>query len=105
MKDLKTTKALVQAILEKDHMARNSDNYLYSKVIQHFDEEYNTDILNMPVHSFLIMGCDNVPVPPFESVRRSRQKVQAECPWLAASEDVAEFRFENEKEFREFARG
>lgn len=41
----------------------------------------------------------------FESVRRTRQKVQAECPWLAACPKVGEYRAENEQAYREFARG
>lgn len=108
MKDLKTTKALVQAILEKDHMARNSDYILYLRVLQTISEQRNdvVPLKALTVVEFLaILTKANCPYPGFETVRRSRQKVQAECPWLAASEDVTEFRFENEKEFREFARG
>ena len=101
---LNTTKALVLSILESNTQARNSDSYLYLKVIEHFDKEYNTDFCNMPVIDFLNGGCD-IPVPPFESVRRSRQKVQAEFPHLSACDEVAFFRGENEELYREFARG
>lgn len=101
---LNTTKALVRSILEKNVQARNSDSYLYLKVIQHYDKEYCTDIGNMPIVDFLNGGCD-IPIPPFESVRRSRQKVQAEFPHLAAFGDIELFRSENEQAYRDFAIG
>ena len=103
-KRLNTTKELVKNILEKNPQTRNSDSYLYLKVIQHYDEEYNTDFSNMPVGEFLNGGCD-IKIPPFESVRRSRQKVQAECPALAASPEVQLFRTDNEQAYVDFARG
>jgi len=43
--------------------------------------------------------------PPFESVRRTRQKVQAEYPELAACKKVSDMRCEKEKEYRAFALG
>lgn len=101
---LNTTKALVKSILENNVQARNSDSYLYLKVIQHYDKEYNTDVCKMPVIDFLTGGVD-IPIPPFESVRRSRQKVQEENPYLAASDEIEIFRAENEQEYRAFARG
>lgn len=101
---LKTTKNLVKSILEQNKQTRSSDSYLYLKVIEHYGKEYNTDICSMPIIDFLNGGCD-IPVPPFESVRRSRQKVQAECPHLAASPEVEIFRAENEDVYRDFARG
>ena len=44
-------------------------------------------------------------LPVFESVRRSRQKVQAAHPELAACDEVAAFRDENEQKYRAYARG
>lgn len=104
MQDLKTTKALVTVILEQDEKARNSDSHLYFRVINTIAAKRNIDLTNIPVIDFLL-NLNQSPFPPFESVRRSRQKVQHECPWLAASPEVEEFRAENEHEFREFARG
>lgn len=102
-KSLKTTKAIVKSILETNKQARNSDSYLYLKVIDRFDEEYCTDVRNMSVVDFLTGMCD-IPIPPFETVRRTRQKVQAEFPHLAACADVALLRELNEEAYREFAR-
>lgn len=102
--NLKNTKALVTEILEKDVQARNSDSFLYFKVLHAIGEKINVDVDALPVTAFLLL-MDEFGFPPFESVRRSRQKVQAECPWLAACDRVKEFRAENEQDFREFARG
>ena len=104
MKDLKSTKALVQAILERDQRARNSDYYLYFVVIKTIAEKHKINLKEIPVTDFLL-NLHNSPFPPFESVRRSRQKVQEKFPHLAASAEVEEFRGENEEAFREFARG
>ena len=103
MNDLKSTKALVAKILEKDEQSRNSDSFLYFKVIHAVAEKINVDVDQLPVTAFLLL-MDDFGFPPFESVRRSRQKVQSECPWLAASDRVKEFRAENEWNYREFAR-
>lgn len=104
MQDLRTTKALVTSILERDRMARNSDSHLYLRVINTIADKNHIDLTKIPVIDFLL-NMSKSPFPPFESVRRSRQKVQHECPWLAASAEVEEARAENEHEYREFARG
>jgi hypothetical protein len=98
--NLNTTKALVKSILESNKETRNSDMVLYLEVVK----AKNPNALN---HTFgsVILWLDKYGIPPFESVRRSRQKVQAECPWLAASEKVQDFRAENEQTFKDFARG
>ena len=98
------TKALVQSILENDQKARNSDSYLYLRILKTIADEKGTDFSRIPVTEFL-QNMDQLGVPPFESVRRSRQKVQSECPHLAASDIVQVFRAENEQEYKDFARG
>lgn len=104
MKNLQNTKALVAKILEEDEKARNSDSYLYFRVIGILGQERDIDMNYVTVTAFLLNMAE-WGFPPFESVRRTRQKVQAECPWLAASPKVGEFRAENEQIYREFARG
>ena len=99
MNNLQNTKALVKTILEENEMTRNSDSLLYMEVLKRLDIK----LLDMTMYDFLNhMRALNA--PPFESVRRTRQKVQAECPWLAACPKVGEFRAENEQIYREFAR-
>ena len=51
-----------------------------------------------------LMKLEQKGFPAFETVRRSRQKVQATYPNLAATGAVGEFRARNEKVYREFAK-
>ena len=103
--NLRTTKALVKTILEEDQRARNSDNYLYSKVIEYIAEQKqlcpplsDIDILHYLLHM------KDYGFPPFESVRRTRQKLQAAFPELAASKAVADQRADNETDYRNFSK-
>lgn len=102
--ELKTTRARVLAILEQDERARNSDSFLYLRVIGMIAEEKGIDLDRMTVPDFLL-NMNTIPVPPFESVRRTRQMVQREFPELSANETVEGFRDAKETEFREFVRG
>lgn len=103
MYELNSTKALVNSILETDERARNSDSYLYLAVLGAIANREGIDLNKISVVDFL-RGLSNSPFPPSESVRRTRQKVQAECPWLAAQKRVKGFREAKEKKFRAFAR-
>lgn len=105
MSDLKSTKALVQSILEKNERARNSDYYLYYRVIKTIADKYNLDLALVSVTDFLLNTELSALFPPFETVRRARQKAQEQFPHLAACEKVSEYRAENEETFRRFARG
>lgn len=104
MTDLKTTTKLVKAILEDDERTRNSDSFLYLKCIEHIADQKGIDLFGISVPCFLV-GMSANGFPPFESVRRTRQKIQATYPELAACEKVAQMRKENEAAFLEFARG
>ena len=61
----------------------------------------NLDSISVP---FFLINLQGVEFPPFESVRRARQKLQAAFPHLAACEAVQGFRAENEMEVRAYAR-
>lgn len=102
MVDLKTTTGLVKAILEEDEKARNSDSYLYLRVLEEVGERQGIDPTHWTVHNFLLnmsdYGC-----PPFESVRRTRQKIQQTYPHLAACKKVEEQRMVNEDVYRAYA--
>lgn len=104
--NLKAIKGIVQMILEKSPKARNSDSFLYLKVLEYIASQKKDGFFldRIPVYEFL-MHRDEWGFPPFESVRRARQKIQSTCPWLAASAEVEQIRAENEHEYREFARG
>ena len=106
MKELNATKQLVTSILERDERARNSDSFLYLRVISYIADKNGIDLNRVPVTEFLLnMNTPPIKFPPFESVRRARQKAQAEYPHLAACDKVAGFRAENQGEYLAFARG
>ena len=104
MDNLKTTTALVKAILKQDERARNSDSFLYFRVLGVLGLKIGVNVHEMTVSDFLLnrVGYE---FPAFETVRRSRQKIQQENPELRACEKVEEFRAERETEFRSFALG
>lgn len=103
MKDLNSTKALVRAILERDQKARNSDSYLYLTVLNIIAKKEGINLNDITVIDFLL-NLHRSPFPPFESVRRTRQKIQEKNPDLCACETVSEYRAENEVAYLEFAR-
>ena len=102
MNELRNVSALVKCILEEDTQARNSDNVLYLKILEHHSRANGMDIHTMTVPVFL-KELDKRSFPGFETVRRSRQKMQATYPDLAASSTVRRLRGRNEHEFRDFA--
>lgn len=103
MLDLKNTTALVKSILEQDKQCRNSDSFLYLKVLSVFADQKGINLDSVSIPNFLLQH-HGTNFPIFESVRRARQKVQERNPHLAACEAVEGFRAENEAEFREYAR-
>ena len=100
--DLKTTRKIVRTILETNPQTRNSDSYLYFKVLKYKADQLGVDLTKLSVAE-LLLERKAYGFPIFETVRRSRQKLQASFPELAACETVEEYRMENEKEFRGFA--
>ena len=103
-KELKTTTDMVKHILETVPMARNSDNYLYYWVCAMIGKQNGVDIHKMSMPMFLL-HLKEYGFPQFESVRRTRQKIQAEYPELAANDRVEGQRMLNEEVFRDYARG
>lgn len=104
MNELKDLKGLVYLILDHYPQTRNSDGLLWLKVLESQASEKGLDLRFLSVPSFL-PNIREMGFSPFESVRRTRQKLQATYPHLAASEAVQGFRAENEQVYREFARG
>lgn len=96
------TVELVKFLLEDDERCRNSDSYLYLQVVKVVAIKKDIDLKSITIPDFLLSMGDVF--PPFETVRRTRQKVQQHHPELCANERVEAFRAENEKAFREFAR-
>ena len=98
--ELMNTTDIVKIILTKYQDTRNSDDLLYVYVCEYIDGA-PTDL---PFWKFM-QERKEYGYPPFESVRRSRQKLQATFPELAGSKVVEAKRAENEKIYREYARG
>ncbi len=91
---------VVYRILCEDAKARDDDMYLYLQVCKHFDAE----ALSEPFCQVL-SSLRDYNLPPFETVRRSRQKNQELHPELSASEEVKKARENKKKEYRDYARG
>lgn len=104
MSELSTTMELVKTILIESEDARESDDILYCEVIERLDKINETCVAEYPLFMFLRKRA-SIAVPSFETVRRSRQKVQADFPALAGSEAARKARAKKQEEFRAFARG
>ncbi len=102
MNDLKAVSAVVKSILAEDIQARNDDNVLYLKVLQIVSNRNSIDLQSMTVPVFLLK-MKEYGLPGFETVRRSRQKVQADNPDLAGNVAVRRKRAKQESVYREFA--
>ena len=92
MKHIQKTSKIVEQLLQDHPETRNSDDFLYLKVC----EKINVISLALPFHEVLLCR-KKYKLPPFESVRRTRQKLQKKYPELAGNRKVEEERAENEK--------
>lgn len=101
--ELRTTTDLVKHILESSPKARNSDNYLYYKVLQYIGSMNGIDIEHMPVLIFFLK-MKEYKIPSIETVGRCRRKIVETHPELAGTDDVENGRMLNEEVFREYAR-
>lgn len=99
IEELKTATELVKETLERYPETRNSDDQLYLLVCR----AINIDILRLPF-GLVMRQRKKYNLPAFESVRRTRQKIQAAHPELCACADVEAMREVNEEAFREYAR-
>lgn len=98
-KELRTTTDLVKHILETVPATRNSDTLLYYRVCDAIDSKS----LGLSF-GYVLLSMNELKLPGFETVRRSRQKIQQAHPELAGKE-VEGYRMINEEIFREYARG
>ena len=93
------TSKIVRELLEREPRTRSSDDFLYLKVC----ERFNKSVLDKPFW-YVIANRKELEVPPFESVRRARQKLQEHHPELAGTDDVEAQRLINENIMKEYAR-
>ena len=103
MRTIRGTANLVWEVLVDSRNARDSDNILYLLVC---DKRLSEKGLSVGRISFkeAFMAQKQLNLPNFETVRRTRQKLQAQFPELAGSKTVKESRAKREQVFREYAR-
>lgn len=96
---LKSVTKIVKEILTNDSETRNDDDLLYLTLC-------NILAPGIAKNSFstVFLFRRNMGLPSFETVRRSRQKIQATYPELKGTKRVRKARKAKEKEYREYAR-
>ena len=99
MRNLKTIEKKVKAILEKNTDARNDDMVLYLALCNVCLKDAGAMPLAeiMTQHKYLGL-------PSFESVGRTRRKLQAKYPELAGNARVWQLRAEGEKAYHKYAK-
>jgi hypothetical protein len=99
MEELKRTSTIVLKILKEDVSARKDDNYLIKRVHDTVIPGASEMTLNQ------VLGLiTRKELPCFESIRRSRQKIQEHHPELCGTDEVEGQRVLNEERVREYAR-
>ena len=104
MNDLRSVAKLVEKALINHPEARNCDNYLYYVVCHELLEKIGLNIDRVSFSSALL-NRKAYGLPPFETVRRTRQKIQEHHPELRGSDVVEETRAYMEDVYRDYARG
>ena len=99
LNELRRVSKVVERILEEDKLARNDDSYLYLRVVREFNK-------HAPDYSLELFLTDPMfkDIPCFETVRRSRQKVQESRLDLASDKRIEKLRKELEKDYVAFSR-
>lgn len=99
MKNLKTIEDKVKAILQKNEDARNDDMTLYLIVCNTYLKGAGAMPFAEVMEQYKYLG-----LPSFESVSRTRRKLQARYPELAGSRPVQKMRATGEKAYRRYAK-
>ena len=92
------------SFLACDEKARNSDDYLYSAICQ-------TKLLEKGIDADKITFVDVMAIrnelglPPLETVRRTRQRIQQLNPDQRGNDEVEAMRSVNEEIVKEYVRG
>ena len=102
--NLKVVGRLVENVLTTFPKTRNSDSYLYYIICVEILKSNGFNIKKVTLEDALL-NRKKLGLPNYETVRRSRQKVQANNPTLRGVEEVEVMRKVQEEAFREFVRG
>lgn len=96
---IRQTKAIVEKVLNEKPETRDCDALLFVEVIRSIDPE----AVELPIYKLMPRCTDEGDLPPFETMRRTRQKIQEQNPNLRASNDVVLLRAVKEHKFFDFA--
>lgn len=99
MQKLRTIEDKVRAILKKDEEARNDDMVLYLKVCNSYFKDSRGDAFAEVMSQYRYLG-----LPSFESVGRTRRKLQAEHPEILGSIRIQKIRAKQEQNYRRYAK-
>lgn len=101
MDELNSTYDLVKNILNNNERSRNSDNYLFYLVAKNIlaRKGLDADVIGFKE---LFSSLNKYGIPPFETVTRSRRKVQQKHPELVGSRSVNIERAMKQEEFINF---
>ena len=99
MKNLKTIENKVRTILKKNEDARNDDMVLYLALCNLCLEDAGV----MPLAEIMTQH-KSLGLPSFESVSRTRRRLQEKHPELAGSRPVQKLRARGEKAYRRYAK-
>ena len=99
MKNLKTIEDKVKAILQKNEDARNDDMTLYLIVCNTYLKGAGAMPFAEVMEQYKYLG-----LPSFESVGRTRRKLQAEHPELLGSVRIQKLRAKREQDYRRYAK-
>lgn len=97
MKNISKVSDVVERVLKDLPYARANDAYLYVEVCK----TYNPDVAYMGFE-YVFNNRKDLGIPCFESVRRSRQKLQHDNESLKPSGEVTEGRYEAFKAVMEY---
>lgn len=100
---LKSVSQIVKHVLEESPFCRNSDSFLELEVLKIYAKRLGLDLGTMTVDT-LYKNRATWGFPPSESIRRTRQLVQAKYPDLAASDPIDAYRLVNEERVKSFVR-
>lgn len=98
---LHTVEARVLRMMQENEYLRDDDMQLYLMVCKDCCQEYE-NILSLPF-GFVMSNYKELKIPHFESVRRTRAKVQSEHPELASSPEISKRRRRKKQEYKEYA--
>ena len=99
MFNLKTIQDMVKTVLISDADTRDDDMKLYLSVC-----DYCLPKVNMLPFERVMKEYRSLGIPCFESVRRTRQKLQADYPELSGTRRTKELRATQEKIYRQYAK-